>query len=172
MMILLPGERPLALLGVIPVMMAAAAYRLAQQRQRQDALVSLAVGAVVLAIGITGFAPVRLAHYQDSPFFAHAAQSATPFGAAEIATVEVFEPSLVFYHGQKIHRPAPTELASFLEEHPQGMILTRSDKLDRLPPDVAERLVEVARQKRFLRRHDLVLLGQPEVVAAGHRTIR
>lgn len=172
MTILLPHEQFLALLGVIPIVTAAAAFRLAQTRRRHYAVSALAVGAVALVLGMTGMAPVRLARYQDSPFFAQAAQAATPDGMAEIATIEVFEPSLVFYHGQRIHRPAPTDLAAFLDEHPQGFVLTRSDKLDRLPPDVAERLVEVARQRRFLRRHDLVLLGQPAVVAAGHRTVR
>lgn len=172
MSLLLPGEQPLALLGAIPVITGAFAFRLAQRRERERAVMAWAAGAAALAVCMTGWAPVELARYQDSPFFAQAAREATQFGTPEIATIEVFEPSLVYYHGRKVHRPAPEDLGKFFAAHPEGYVLTRSDKLDRLPPDLAENLIEVARQRRFLRRHDLVLLGQPTVVAAGHRELR
>lgn len=170
MVILLPDELPLALFGAIPIAAAGAAYYFAQHQQRERAVLSLVTGAVALCAGMMGFAPVQLAKYQDSPYFAEAAQQATAFGKAEIASFDVFEPSLVFYHGRKVHRPGePEHVAQFFEEHPEGFLLTRSDKLTRLPSEMTDGLVEVARQKRFLRRHDLVLLSKPSVMAAGHR---
>jgi hypothetical protein len=120
---------------------------------------------------VTGLAPLQLARYQDSPFFARAAREAAQYGTPEIASFDVFEPSLVFYHGRKIHRPnRPQDVATFLDDHPDGLVLTRSDRIDRFPPELSDGLVEIARQKRFLRRHDLVLLGRPQVIAAGHQT--
>jgi 4-amino-4-deoxy-L-arabinose transferase-like glycosyltransferase len=170
MSILLPDETPLALLGAIPIVTAGTAYYFAVHQQRPRAVISLAAGAVALSLVVTGLAPLQLARYQDSPFFAGAAHQAAPFGTPEIATFDVFEPSLVFYHGRKIHRPnVPQDVATFFEAHPDGFVLTRSDRIHRLPSELSDGLVEIARQKRFLRRHDLVLLGRPQVIAAGHR---
>lgn len=170
MIILLPREIPLALLGSIPIFTAAGAFYFAKQQQRQRAVITWATGAVVLSLSLMGGASVRLGPYQDSPFFAEKVHQAASYGEPEVATYEFFEPSLVFYHGRKVHRPMrPNDLTSFFEEHPEGFVLTRADKQDRLPPDLAETLVEVARQKRFLRHHDLVLLGRPTVIATGHQ---
>ena len=158
---------PVALFGAIPIAAAGAASYFSQQHDRPKAVISLAAGAAVLCTGMMGFAPVQLAPYQDSPYFAAAAQEATAFGQAEIASYDVFEPSLVFYHGRKVHRPGePDHVEQFFAEHPMGLLLTRSDKLHRVPEDLG--LVEITRQKRFLRRHDLVLLGRQTVMAAGH----
>jgi 4-amino-4-deoxy-L-arabinose transferase-like glycosyltransferase len=169
--ILLPGEPALALLGAIPIAASVGALRFADRDQRPRAVVTLAAGAVLLCLCMTGWAPLRLARYQDSPFFAKAAREATPVGAPEIASFEVFEPSLVFYHGRKVHRPnRPEDVAAYFDDHPGGFVLTRSDKLDRLPTDLCRGLVEVARQRRFLRRHDLVLLGHPTAIALGTST--
>ncbi len=170
MFILLPNELPLALLGAIPILTAAVAYQSAQRQQRERAVLTLAGGAAMLCVAMMGWAPVQLAQYQDSPFFANKAHAATTFGETEIASFDVFEPSLVFYHGRKVHRPKrPEDVVKFFAEHPEGFVLTRSDKLDRLPEELSDGLIEVARQRRFLRRHDLVLLGRPMVVAAGHQ---
>lgn len=170
MSILLPAEQPLALLGVIPIATAALAFRLARKEQREQAVMICAAGAALLAIGITGWAPVELAPYQDSPFFAAAARDAAGGETPAVASYEVFEPSLVFYHGRKVYLPRePQEVTKFFAEHADGLILTRADRLDQLPAELADHLVIVARQRRFLRRHDLVLLRQPEILAAGHQ---
>ena len=170
MAILLPNELPLALVGAIPIATAAAAFRFTHERRRPRAVLSLAVGAVALCLGMMGWAPLQLARYQDSPFFADAARNATPIGKTEIASFEVFEPSLVYYLGRKVHRPdRPEDVARFFTDHPGGFVLTRSDKLDRIPQDLSRGLIEIARQKRFLRRHDLVLLGNPTAIASGRQ---
>src|SRR5690606_11449468 len=123
---------PLALIGVVPVATGAAAFHFAKQMQRERAVLACACGAVILAICITGVAPVELARYQDSPFFAAAARGSA--GDPEVAMYEVFEPSLVYYHGRKVHLPhQPEEVIQFLDDHPDGLVLTRSDTLDRLP---------------------------------------
>jgi len=170
MTILLPNEQALALFGVIPMAAGGCAYYFARHQQRERAVLSLAGGAIMLCVGMMGFAPVQIARYQDSPFFAAAARDASPFGNAEIASFDVFEPSLVYYHGRKVHRPGEADhVAQYFADYPEGFLLTRSDKLHRLPTELTDGLVEVARQKRFLRRHDLVLLSKPTVLAAGHR---
>ncbi|MFO0916849.1 MAG: glycosyltransferase family 39 protein [Planctomycetaceae bacterium] len=173
MTILMPRERFLALVGVIPIVTGGVAYWFAQQDRRQAAVRSLAGGAAALCLCMIAAAPSRLANYQDSPYFANAARSATPEGTAEIASFEVFEPSLVYYLGHRVHRPnQPADIAQFFSDHPQGFLLIPANKLDRLPEDLAAQLSEVTRQRRFLRRYDLVLLGQGSQLAARQETVR
>ncbi len=171
MSLLMPQERFLALVGVIPIATGGIAYWFAQQNRRPAAVRSLVSGAVALCLCMIAAAPSRLALYQDSPYFAQAARLATPSGTPEIATFEVFEPSLVYYLGHRVHRPnQPADLTQFFTDHPQGFLLVPANKLDRLPEDLAAQLSEVARQRRFLRRYDLVLLGQSSQLAAAEQT--
>ena len=105
----------MALCGAIPIAAAGGAHFFASQQQRERAVISLAAGAAALVVAMMGFMPVELAKYQDSPYFAEAALRATPFGKTEIASFDVFQPSLVFYCQRTVELlPDETEAREFL----------------------------------------------------------
>jgi 4-amino-4-deoxy-L-arabinose transferase-like glycosyltransferase len=164
MSILLPGEEWLLLIGAIPLMGAALAFAASQRERRPRAIRILSASAIVLAVLIVGIAPTRVGPHQDSPKMAEAARRAAGTSAIELASIDYFSPNLVYYAGHPVQRLAkPDDVAKFFAEHPRGFVIARSDKLKRLTEPMPQ-IVEVARHRRFLRNHDLVLLGHlPEV---------
>jgi len=165
MSILLPGEEWLLLIGAIPLMGAALAFVASQREQRPRAIRILSATAVALAVLMLGIAPTRVGPHQDSPKLAEAARRAAGTSDIELAAIDYFSPNLVFYAGHPVQRLAqPDDVAKFFAEHPRGFVIARSDKLKRLTEPMPQ-IVEVARHRRFLRNHDLVLLGQPTDLA-------
>ena len=161
MSILLPGEEWLLLIGAIPLMGAALAFVASQREQRPRAIRILSASAIALAVLMVGIAPTRVSPHQDSPKLAEAARRAAGTSDIELASLDYFSPNLVFYAGHPVQRLAqPDDVAKFFAEHPRGFVIARSDKLKRLTKPMPQ-IVEVARHRRFLHNHDLVLLGQP-----------
>ncbi len=165
--LLLPGEEWLFLIGAIPLLGATLAYVAAQREQRPRAIQILSVSAFALVVLLVAIAPSRIGLHQDSPKLAEAARHAAGSTDIKLATFNYFSPNLVFYAGQPIQRlQQADEIAQFFEQHPRGFLVTRSDKLHRLTEALATTpLVEVTRQRSFLRNHDLVLLGRPTDIA-------
>ncbi|MBC8117902.1 MAG: glycosyltransferase family 39 protein [Candidatus Saccharimonas sp.] len=165
MSILLPGEEWLLLIGAIPLMGAALAFVASQREQRPRAIRILSASAIALAVLMLGIAPTRVGLHQDSPKLAEAARQAAGTSDIELATIDYFSPNLVFYAGHPVQLLVqPDDVARFFAEHPRGFVVTRSDKLKRLTKPMPQ-IVEVARHRRFLRNHDLVLLGRPTDIA-------
>lgn len=161
--LLLPGEEFLLVVGLIPVIGGALAYRAASREQRPLAVRVVGVTAILLAVSLVGIAPSYVGTHQDSPRLAEAARRVTGQSRPALATLDAYSPSLIFYARSPVEGlRQPTDVADFLRRHPQGLIVTRADRLDRLP--VADNhLVEVARCRRFLRRYDVVLLAPAQV---------
>jgi 4-amino-4-deoxy-L-arabinose transferase-like glycosyltransferase len=173
--IFLPTEMWLTVLGVVPLIGAAIAYRQSFRPDRRRAVRALGLTAVALAVMMVGIAPARVASHQDGPCFGPMIRGLSSDAEISLATFDYFSPNLVFYAAEKVDRlKKPTQIAEFFDDHPHGFLLTREDRVDdlsaTLPPDVCE----LARQRRFLRQHDLVLLGRrmQTVQPAGHTTVR
>lgn len=165
----LPAERWLGVLGLIPLLGAGFAYGCLQQRRPRLALRGLAVMAVVLAVGITSFASTRVGRHLEAPLFAAAARQVAGTESPELVTYEYFTPSLVYYVGGRVNKLyEPAEVGRYLSDHPAGFVLTREDRLPKLEPLLPEGVKVLARQPRFLRRHELVILGRgTRQVASG-----
>jgi 4-amino-4-deoxy-L-arabinose transferase-like glycosyltransferase len=159
---LLPGESWLALIGVVPLFGGGVAYAASLRNDRRLAARTVAVAAVTLAVLIVGVAPARVARYQDGPYFGALVRQATPADHdPELATFDYFAPNLVFYSGSPVERLKKVEqVGEFFAAHPGGYLLTRSDRLDDLRDDLPPDVSVLAQQRRFLRQHDLVLLGR------------
>ena len=165
MSILMPGEEWLLLIGAIPLIGAALAFVASQREQRPRAIRILSVSAVALTVLMLGIAPTRVSPHQDSPNLTDAARRAAGTSDIELATIDYFSPNLVFYAGHPVQfLGQPNDVVKFFEEHPRGFVITRSDKLKRLTEPMPQ-IVEVARHRRFLCNHDLVLLGPPTNLA-------
>lgn len=170
---LLPGEAWLGALGAIPLVGAGLAFWFARWQQRPRAVQALIGMAVCLAVAMMGFAGPRVSRHQNSESFATAARE---FGGerAALATYEYFAPSLVFYAEQRVLRlKQPEEIQIYFAEADCPLLITRADRLDKLRRVLPADITTLARQPRFLRRHDLVLLGRrPQLAAAASTSTR
>jgi 4-amino-4-deoxy-L-arabinose transferase-like glycosyltransferase len=167
MSILLPGEEWLTVVGAVPLFGASLAYVAVNRGDRSRAIRIISTTAIVLALLVVGIAPTRIGPHQDSPKLAEAARRAAGTDHVEIGVIESFTPSLVFYAEHPVQRlRKPDEVVKFIESHPHGFVVARSDRLEALKLEVPN-LIEVSRHRRFLRRHDLVLLSGPERMAAN-----
>lgn len=158
----LPNESWLALIGCIPLFGGGVAYAASLRNDRRQAVRTLAITAVGLAVLIVGIAPARVARYQDGPYFGTLVRgSLSPQETPDLATFDYFAPNLVFYLGRPVDRlKKPEQITAFFEDHPHGYLLTRSDRLEDLRDEIPHDVGILAQQRRFLRRHDLVLLGR------------
>lgn len=162
--ILLPGEEYLMAVGLIPMMGAGLTYLAARRERRERALQIMTGTSITMAVVMIGIAPSLIANHLDSPKLAAAARQISGKQRPDIASIEVFSPSLVFYARQPVSGlRKPADVSEFFQRHPDGFVVTRADRVDQLPDN--GRLVEVARCRRFLRRYDVVLLSAGSPVA-------
>jgi 4-amino-4-deoxy-L-arabinose transferase-like glycosyltransferase len=169
---LLPSETWLSAIGVVPLAGAGIAYGHSLRQQRLRAVRALSICAVCLAVLIMGIAPSRVARHQDGPHFGRWIHEQYSADEITLATIDYFSPNLVFYAADKVHRLKPAQIAEFFADHPRALLLTRSDRLEHLSAELPGDVDVLARQRRFLRRHDLVLLGrQPQTVQPASQTV-
>lgn len=170
--ILFPGEQLLALIGAVPLAGGALAYVATQREQRTRALGIVCTTAVLLAVLVVGIAPLRVGQHLDSPKLAEAARQISGTDRPTMATVDAYAPSLIFYARNPVKNlRRPTDVTAFMQKHPDGFVVTRADRMGKLP--LAENhLVEVSRCRRFLRRYDVVLLARSEHLAATGEVTR
>jgi 4-amino-4-deoxy-L-arabinose transferase-like glycosyltransferase len=163
--ILFSGGVMLAGIGAIPVAGAVLAYVASLREQRRRAVHILSVTAVVMATVLVGIAPSLIRAHQDSPKLAEAARRFSGKPRPDLAEIDAYSPSLIFYAGTPIAGlRTPEDITAFFRTHPDGLVVTRADRLDRLP--VGDNgLIEVSRCRRFLRRFDVVLLARPPGIA-------
>jgi 4-amino-4-deoxy-L-arabinose transferase-like glycosyltransferase len=173
--ILLPDDLWLGAIGAIPLVGGAIAYGCGCRRERGRAVFAMAATAIVLATTVTGFASVSVARNQNAAFFADAINRVGPEEGTRLATWQMFLPSLVFYADDRVEKlREPVDVAGFFAEDPAACVITRSDRLPALTESLPADVVILARQRRFLRRHDLVLLGRPKsgIVQANFEPLR
>ncbi len=163
--ILFGRDEFLLIIGIVPIAAGALAYAASLREQRDRAVQILSVGAVVMATLVVGIAPIRVGAHLDSPKLVEAARQMSGKLRPDIAAIDAFSPSLVFYARNPVAGlRKPDDVTEFLKTHPDGFVVTRADRVDRLPIQ-ENRLVEVSRCRRFLRRHDVVLLARVPTVA-------
>lgn len=161
MSILLPEMIGLAALGLIPLTGGIVAYRAVSQVQRQWAVRVVALTALCQAVGVVGIAPGYVAPYQDGPQFGRRAKAMANGETPQLATFDYFAPTLVFYAETPIHKlQIADDIPKFFGKHPNGLLLTREDRLEQLKDVLPADITVLGQQRRFLRRHDLVLLGR------------
>ncbi len=158
--LLLPGDELLGLCGLVPLVCGGLAWKWACDRPRWSvaAVSGLAVGFSLLALAVV--APRAARHQTSRQVVAEA--RARSGAAARLATFEFFEPSLVFYSGARVERPAGGEqIRQFFLDSPHAYLVTRADRLKLVQGYLPEGVGPVWRHRRFLRTHELVVLGYP-----------
>jgi 4-amino-4-deoxy-L-arabinose transferase-like glycosyltransferase len=170
--ILFPGEQLLSLIGVVPLAGGAIAYVATLHEQRVRALRVICVTAVTFVVLVVGIAPLRVGQHLDSPKLAEAARHISGSDRPTMATIDAYAPSLIFYAKKPVEGlRRPDDVTTFLNEHPDGFVVTRADRMGKLPLK-ENQLVEVSRCRRFLRRYDVVLLARSPQVATANAAMQ
>lgn len=158
----LPGEGALGLVGLTLVAGGLAGWFFVRRQRPQAAAIALAAAAVMFATGLFGYAAVHASRGQNSARLIALIRQADP-EPLELATFDYNAPSLVFYARQPLQQfYAEAEVRKFFADHDNAYLITRAECLEQfaraLPADIAE----LARQPRFLRRgEELIVLGRP-----------
>jgi 4-amino-4-deoxy-L-arabinose transferase-like glycosyltransferase len=157
----MPGEWSPALIALIPL--AGAIVGLAFWfRSRADwSLVTLTTMGILFAIGLLGFAALPIDGYQNSPRVAALARfhaEGNPF----LASHNYLPPSMVYYHRRAIEKLGTAEeISEYFVAHPHdAFLVTTSSGYERIAEKLPAGIDVVARDRRFLRKGDIVLLGR------------
>jgi 4-amino-4-deoxy-L-arabinose transferase-like glycosyltransferase len=163
--ILLPGEALLGLIGLIPLVGGALAWRFAMHERVTAAVRNLLVMSVAFAVAIFSVGAVRVARHQTSAEFASLVRRQLE-PAPDWATLNYFEPSLVFYSGRQVRRFETVDaLNQFVATAHNPVLVVRDRELEQVRAHLPADYREIARQRRFLRRYDVVLLARTSSVA-------
>ncbi len=168
--IVLPSETILAGLGLVPLLGGLVIWWIQSQRGLDAARPVFAAVAVLFILLVFTWAAPRISRHQDGAYLAeelleHQAPN-SPVGA-----YNYLPPGLVFYAERKIQRCQAAEDIPALLSRDDSLLITRADRLEDLKPLLPPGTEVLARHKRFLRRHDVVILGRkqpgPAPVARG-----
>jgi len=157
--LLLPGEYWLGVVGITPLIGGAAA--LWWQRQQRIGLVVpiVAATAVLVSVSLFAVAGPRISLHQNSAPLASFARDYV--GHPQIGTFAENTPSLVFYAADRIERLSQgDQVRQHLAASPQSMVVTRGKNLEALQEFLPADIVILERQRKFLRRDDILLLGK------------
>lgn len=160
----LPGSEWLGVIGFVPLVGGICCWRYVSQRDNQRATFALATTAVAFSVLLMGVVPAEIGRHQKyAELYARAARHNGP-----IAAWGHLEPSWIFYGGKPIrefHATDPAAFLTFLEQHPNALVITTPEKLqeksqDKFPADFRH----VYETEYFLRDRPL-LLGEADLPA-------
>lgn len=165
--LVLPGEYGLALLGLAPLAGAAVVWHFHRRLQATRAAGAFAVTSIVFAVALFGIAVPQISRHQNSSRFVQLVdEQAGP--AAQVATFDYFVPSLVFYAQDHVpHYFQPHDVERYFADGGQRFLIARAEHLDKIDAALPQDVTILDRQRHFLRKGDLVLLGRSVHHTAG-----
>jgi 4-amino-4-deoxy-L-arabinose transferase-like glycosyltransferase len=157
----LPGAEPAAIVGVVPVLVAAACWRLAARRP--EAAVNCFTGGALLYTALAvGPAAATIAAANTIPGFVRGVQGRTG-GEARIGTFEMASPNVVFYadgHVNQIIHDDAEAARRFLASGPDTVLLVPAHHMNRIEPVLPAGFGEIGRTRPMFRDWDLVAVGR------------
>lgn len=165
----LPGEWTPTLIAVVPLVGAAIGFVYYSRAQVGASLAVLTVMGILFAVGLLGFAVLPIDAYQNSPRLAALVRSHAE-GNPHLASHNYLPPSMVYYHGQTIRRlGSPDEISRYFAGQPQdAFLVTTSSNYERIAARLPAEIAVVARDRRFLRQGDILLLGRASGAQVSH----
>lgn len=166
----LPGEWAPAMIGFVPLIGAAIGLVMYSYRRLRPSLIALAALGVLFPVGLLGFAVLPIDGYQNSPRLAAMVRSQSE-GMPMLASHSYLPPSMVYYHGEAITQLNSAEAIShYFAEHPHdAFLVTTSSQYERIAGKLPAEVSVVARDRRFLRDGDVLLLGRTPSAHVSHR---
>jgi 4-amino-4-deoxy-L-arabinose transferase-like glycosyltransferase len=156
----LPGAEPAALVGLVPVLVAVACWRLALRRP-EAALACFTAGALAYTAIAVGPAAGMIATANTVPSFVRGLQSRDG-GDARLGTFMMSSPNVVFYangHVNQIGNDDAEAVARFLASGLDTVLLVPAPRLERIEAVLPAGYGEVGRTRPMFRNHDLVAVG-------------
>jgi 4-amino-4-deoxy-L-arabinose transferase-like glycosyltransferase len=165
----LPGAEPAALVGLVPVLVAVACWRLA--RQPEAALTCFTVGALAYTALAVGPASGTIAAANTIPRFVRGLQGRDG-GEARLGTFMMSSPNVVFYANRHVNQIGNDDTAAagrFLASGADAVLLVPAQQLKRLEPVLPAGYGELGRTRPMFRQHDLVAIGRLPAARAAAR---
>ncbi|MGH7137520.1 MAG: hypothetical protein ACREHD_17380, partial [Pirellulales bacterium] len=158
---ILPGEALLGIVGV-PLVAGSIAGLVWAVRRPHRAAAALAISALSFMVLMFAFAAVRASRHQNSNALVAALnESDSPL---DPAAFDLTVPSTVYYTGCQIPQFTEADDAlRYLESSPRSLLVTYARGYEELRPRLPGDVTIVARQQRFLRRSDVIVLGHRSV---------
>ncbi len=166
----LPGEAILGLVGLIPLAGGAWCWRQTARNRHREAAIAFAVASVAFLTVLFGFAALRVDRHQNAvAMLAEIAQNGP--AAPDLMTYRFRRESFVFYAGQVIpHCRDAAQLSALLERSKHPCIITGSEHEEEIDRVFAGEFSVLARQPKFLRRGDVVVLVRRAAPDAARTT--
>jgi hypothetical protein len=144
------------------------------RQQPQRVMTALCVIAVLFSVVIFGGVAVRASRHQNSAALIEFARLSSAGGNIELATYAHAESSVVYYAGGRVSRFSdPDEAAKFLEANGNGFLISNDEQFAELKQKLPAGVSVIARQPRFLKGGEVLLLGQEAHTASiGSQRIR
>ena len=156
----LPGEQMLGLVGLIPLVGGGWCWWSSAHQRHRQALVGLAMTAIVFLTVVFGWGAGRVDRYQNAEPMIAAIQADSPKTACPpIATYRFFRESTVYYAGypvtrcdddRKVNRSADQILQEFLTKPGPSYVITTNEHAPALQERFPGRFHVVFHQRRFL----------------------
>ena len=156
--IFLPGEWPVALVGLIPAVGGVVYLYCLRRESPSRAMAVFAVTSVVFLTAIFGFAAVRIDRHQNAEVLLAAIRSSSG-ETPDLAAYGFFKESYVFYAGRCVpHCVGPDALREFLDRAERPYIITSDEQEEEVERYFPGRFRVLARRPRFLHSGEVVVL--------------
>jgi 4-amino-4-deoxy-L-arabinose transferase-like glycosyltransferase len=158
---LLPGEKLIGLIGLVPLIAAAACYVLMRRGELHRAATVFATSAVLLTTLAMGYVSVRVDRYKnDRPLLSMVRDEGD--GPKRIASYRHLRSTYSYYAQQRVEEfGTPEQVADFFAGRSESYLLICDEDLPAVQKELPADVAVLARRPRFLKQGDLVLLGRP-----------
>jgi 4-amino-4-deoxy-L-arabinose transferase-like glycosyltransferase len=157
----LPGDEMIALVGLIPLLGGLLCAYWFRRHQPQRVVASLGITAVAFSVAIFGGVAVRASRHQNSESLIELARQASADREVELATFQHAESSVVCYAEKHVSRLGEAGKArQFFETNLNGFLITNDEAFEELSGHLPSGVTVVARQPRFLKGGEVLLLGR------------
>jgi len=156
----IPGAEAAAAVGLVPLIGAAACWRLAGRRPLEALAAFTATGLVYAALAV-GPAQTRLAAANTLPRFVQDVQRGRE--SARLGTYLVSSPNVVFYARHSVSQLSDGSVgavAAFFRSAPDTLLLVPEDSFSAVEPALPPGYGIVSRTRPVFRPHDLLALGR------------
>jgi 4-amino-4-deoxy-L-arabinose transferase-like glycosyltransferase len=168
----MPGEVALSLLGMIPMLGAAACLACWRASRGRAAAYCFATSAAAFSTALFGWALLRVDPYQEASQINRIVQ-ANATAAPSITTYRVLRPSWVFYSRQELPQWShPHEAVAAMGRQHNSFLLVEQSRLAEVCAQLPADVHVLGRVRRFLRTGEIVVLGRPLDHETSRPTVR
>jgi 4-amino-4-deoxy-L-arabinose transferase-like glycosyltransferase len=163
----LPGEELIGLVGLLPLVGGAGALVFYYRDANARAVTTIAIAAVCFSMAMFGGVAVRAGRHHNSNRLIEIAREYSGDGEAALSTFEHPESSVIFYAQNHVTRcTKPAEVLHFFAENEHAYLIANSDRWPELRTQLPADFQVIARQPRFLKEGEVVLVGRTIQTAA------